>query len=729
MNAVATTFPLNGSLAGRRWHSATLVAVTVLASYAHFYVVQPNALFYRGPLIWFDRLFDLLLVGGLLGLAFCVGRACERILKLEFDNLAEELSYSIMLGVGLLGLAIFGFAVIGWLRPLPITLLLVTCSVLLRKEAAHLYRRLSDAFTRHVVEGQGRILLGAFLLMALLLLGRAWVPPFTPDETIYHLPVAEAFVAQGRIFPVLDNFSGNLPFLIHMFYAVCLMAKSDIAARVLSLAFAFVTALGLYGFCARFFTRQVAWLSVFIFFASSMVTEHAVTARVDVTLAGMLFMATGALMIYLDSPPGRGWLIASGILAGSAIGIKYNAGLWICGLLVLLIVQGRRDGVSFSALGKQAALFSATVFLLAAPWLIKNAVWFHNPIYPFLTGEVKAIENNQPLYFTENDLAKIAQHVTTAQAQDPKLAALLEQELAAKAGKRLQRNPLKVWEYFTKPNNFNMADDALSPNYLFLFIPFLLLAWRSKWILWLLGLSTAYFLLTIKFTWLARYQLPIYPALTIVSAYALYAMGERLRQWFQAGRWLSPLVVTAVLVWVLTLSCREAFAQKDWQFISGALSRHEFLMAARGDYRMINFMNTELPVGNRILMIGAQQSYGLNHPHLADGGWSAMEWRRLLAQSDTLEQVHEKLKQNGVLYVAYHPNLFGFIANMGEKGSGPSGDTASELFVKGKASGIAPPDYYKQFQNWLTFESYRQQYLEPIYGREGLYGFKVFRLR
>jgi hypothetical protein len=76
-----------------------------------------------------------------------------------------------------------------------------------------------------------------------------------------------------------DNFSGNLPFLVHMLYAVCLMAKTDIAAKLLSLLLAVVSAFGLYAFCARFLSRRVGALALFAFFAAGMVIEIAVTTR------------------------------------------------------------------------------------------------------------------------------------------------------------------------------------------------------------------------------------------------------------------------------------------------------------------------------------------------------------------------------------------------------------------------------------------------------------------
>ena len=70
--------------------------------------------------------------------------------------------------------------------------------------------------------------------------------------------------------------------------------------------FALMTALSVYGFCARFLTRRIGLIALFSFFAAGMVVG-ATTARIDVSLAGILFLATYAMMNYLETDR-SGWL-------------------------------------------------------------------------------------------------------------------------------------------------------------------------------------------------------------------------------------------------------------------------------------------------------------------------------------------------------------------------------------------------------------------------------------
>ena len=135
------------------------------------------------------------------------------------------------------------------------------------------------------------------------------------DELIYHLPVPQQFAQAGHVFPSYDNSLGNMPFLIHMIYVVCIMIGSDIAAKLFSLFLAVSTAVSLYAFCNRYISRQVGVISLFAFFASGMIVELAVTTRIDVSLAGLLFASTYAMINYLSTHV-RGWLWLSALFAG-----------------------------------------------------------------------------------------------------------------------------------------------------------------------------------------------------------------------------------------------------------------------------------------------------------------------------------------------------------------------------------------------------------------------------
>jgi len=699
-----------------------LAALATSAVYAHMQMIRAK-IDYLGPVVLLDHAFDLLLAVAIIIVAFCVGRGVCRVLKLDFVSHAEEVAYPVMLGVGALGLGLLGLGLAGWLRPLPVVLLFAAATAITHRELIRLYGLSSDYFRSLNAAPERIVCSAAFALVLALFIMRAATPPYSPDEAIYHLPAPQAFVERGRVFPLTDNFSGNLPFLVHMLYAVCLMAKTDIAAKLLSLLLAVVSAFGLYAFCARFLSRRVGALALFAFFATGMVIEIAVTTRIDVTLAGMLFLTTGALITYLQTGE-RGWLVASALLAGFSLGVKYSAGIWLLLIGLMFCVESLRKRVPLIVIAREGLLFIAVALATSAPWFVKNAVWFHNPIYPYFTGEVAGFENGSPRYFTAEDEGKIAAHFEQARKENPEMAADIEKTMAAYAAKRPERHPLRFWEYFTKSNNYNVSDTALTPNYLFLCVPLLLLARRSRWVTWLLVISAGFFLLTVKTVWVARYLLPIYPTLTVAAAYALECVAERIGKYIRHARRLAAVIVLSALAIVLAQNDHRQAVEKAWPFVNGKYSRQEFLAFARGYYRMLDFVNQQLPGRGRALMIGAQLSYGLHQPHISDGSWMSVEWRRLLSRHASFEEIHQSLKSEGVQCVIYYPNLFGLVAYVGAEGSGPSGDASL-----GNGALDGKPDYLPQLQNWVTFEAYSRKHLERVYGNDSMFGFKIFRLR
>jgi 4-amino-4-deoxy-L-arabinose transferase-like glycosyltransferase len=281
----------------------------------------------------------------------------------------------------------------------------------------------------------------------------------------------------------------------------------------------------------------------------------------------MLFMATGALITYLETGE-RGWLVASALLAGLSLGIKYSAGIWILLIGVMFCFERLRKRVPLAAIARDGLLFIAVALATSAPWFVKNAVWFHNPVYPYFTGELARFENGSPRYFTPEDERKIAAHFERARKENTEAVATIEKSLANSAARRPERHPLRFWEYFIRPNNYNQADPRLTPNYLFLCVPLLLLARRSRWVIWLLVISAGFFLLTVWTVWVARYLLPVYPALTVVAAYALEGVAERIGKYFRPGRHLAAVVVSGALITALVQSGREISAKRAWPFLS-----------------------------------------------------------------------------------------------------------------------------------------------------------------
>lgn len=700
----------------RPW--ALAVALAALASfslYAHIELLgRMND--YRGWLAIFLRTFDLLLAGAILCLAFCIGRTiCER-LALNFHNIAEEWSFSVAFGTGALGLSLLMLGLVGLLRPIPVATLLVILTAICARKLRELYCTIADTLRSGAPDRSAQIVGLLFVLFLSILVLRAATPPHSYDEAIYHLSVARQFAMNGRVYPMLDNWAGNMPFLVQMVYASCLLFGSDIATKLFSVGLAVSCSVSLYGFCARFLNRRTGTIAMIGFFGAGMIVEVGTTSRIDVTLAFMTFLATYAMIAYLETHR-VSWLRASAVLCGLALGIKYTAGVWLALLVAMFLLESLlTSGDRLRFVLKRGISFLILAGAIASPWFIKNLIWFHNPVYPFVTGEALEAADGRVRYFGVDDDRQVEAQFQTAQAQLQGGAEALERELSLAASRREERHPFRVWEYFIYPDKYNMAEPYHDPNNLFLITPLLVFFRKSRWAKWLALLAVAFYAAVINTSWVGRILLPVYPVMTVVAAYVIVQAAEWAKSRVRFGALLPALSLVVALGPVTAASVSQMRAGGDLDFIIGERSRREYMYGAFY-YPAIDYINQNLPANARVLMIGAQMCYDLRRDYVADVNWDTTEWRRLLARNASIDDVNNELKARGVTHVLFSPSLFWFAAQVGHSGlprvSG-SHDTAD-------------PDYRPQLITLATFDLYRRKFLEQIYADR--LGYLLYEIR
>jgi hypothetical protein len=71
----------------------------------------------------------------------------------------------------------------------------------------------------------------------------------------------------------------------------------------------------------------------------------------------------------------------------------------------------------------------------------ENYVWFGNPVYPFVTGELAQFGQSGNRYFNEQDHQKLEQHFEEVRQSDPLLVASLDQELSECSRRKTKQTP------------------------------------------------------------------------------------------------------------------------------------------------------------------------------------------------------------------------------------------------------------------------------------------------
>jgi len=692
-----------------------IAAFFIAATVTHVYLGAARE-YATGALAVLDHAFDLVAAVTLSFVLLSVGHSLTKRFSLQFVNSAEHLAFSFFLGTGVVGLLVLLMGLLGLLRGWAILALLLLALALTARDLPQLWQSLVRATQTAF---QAKLVTGVFIGLFVLLVLRTLTPPHVADELIYHLPVPLQFVQAGRVFPSYDNSLGNMPFLVHMIYALFMWAGSDAGAKLFSLFLAVATAVLLYAFCCRFITRRVGVIALFAFLASGMIVELAVTTRIDVSLAGMLFACTYAMIKYL-SARSRAWLWLSAVFAGFSLGIKHTAALWILLVGIMYLVETIRSRESIRKVFQYGVIYTFLALAVASPWYIKNAIWFHNPIYPFVTGEVAEFGPNGVRYFNADDERKLDAHFEAARKAIPDVVASQQQELASAANTRVERHPMRLWEFFFRPQAYLMSEPFQFPNYLFLIIPVIVFLKPDKWIWWLLILALGFVFSVTATAWISRYLVPAYPALTIVAAYTLYALSMRLSPRLAIAKRIPVYALALAFIPVITACVASLRYFHSVQYVTGTATRNEFLTRLTF-YQPLEFVNRELPSTARVMMIGAQMNYGLNRSYYADESWFVTKWRRLLIQNDSLEAVNEKLKQQGFTHIIYGPGLFPFAAQMGLEGTGGM----SLLAKPGDGSPLRTAEY-PLLRNWSTFELYKERYLEQVYSNDN---FEVLRIK
>src|ERR1051325_758308 len=458
-----------------------LVVFAVAAIYGHIKLSADPSHTTGIPLV-LDHLYNIVVACGMFALFFAVGRRILVLFRFEWDSFAGEISFSIAGGAGITALLVFAAALAGLLNRYAVGIVLLVALVICWRQLFRIMEVASSAISRDFSRPIEIAYVLSFAAITLTMILRALTPPHAVDEAIYHLAVVKRFVEAGSLTPLYDIAQGNTHMLAHMLFAPCLMLGADSAAKLLSVGFSLLTALSLFAYARRFFDIATGYMAALAFFGAGMVVEVAITARIDVILAGFLFFATYSLTVYLEERTTR-WLWLSAFLSGVAISIKLTGLIWVAilGCVYLIQTLPKASAPEIFLHLRRGALYFVILLAVTAPWLVKNYVYFRDPFYPFAHGETVTDQRSQPIaYFGGAEETKLDSYFQGTKERNPQLVQRIDQILAQAASVRPERHPLRFWGYFTNPILYNVGEPDHTPNYLFVLCPFFLIFTRNR---------------------------------------------------------------------------------------------------------------------------------------------------------------------------------------------------------------------------------------------------------
>lgn len=403
------------------------------------------------------------------------------------------------------------------------------------------------------------------------------------DAAVAHAALPAQYARQGRLGPVPGIEYSAYPHLMHVLFSQAYYSGGETGLGLLNWWFALMACGAAYALGRRVQGRCCGIVSAAILVTAPVFIDQAGAPSIDLPFTGYTLAALAAFAAWLDERRAE-WLLAAGLLAGAACGVRHT-GYLVCALLaVSAVVYGRPERV------RGPAWFSATALLAAAPWLIRSAVVAGNPLYPFFSVTMNAD------VLPHGDITALAAH-----------------ESIKTLG--LRDFLMFPWNVVMRPAMFDGWSKSPGGLVLILGIPGLFGGGRKARGLGAFsgaGIAGFYF-----FQRLARYMLPFFAPMMVVGAACVVRM--------RALRFVTVPALCAALAFGLALSAgANVFKVKA---ALGLESREDYLARRVERYEAFDWVNKTLPRDELILTLDRRAYY------LAGRVWPSDEPLRRLASA------------------------------------------------------------------------------------------------
>ena len=299
----------------------------------------------------------------LFGAGFTIA-VCLAAGKLLLRDACEDAGARFVTGAAALSLAVF--ALCAFKLAYPLVFLLLGAGVLIAS------RRAPDApHASRFHKGAVAALL-PFVPFLVLYFVHAMAPEASPDGSGYHLSLVARYLREHGFVPITDNFYAAFPAGVEMLFLHAFAFGQHSAAALVHLAFLIALAWQIFTWARRAGFTQAGFAASLLVFASPAVGIDAASAYNDVALASIAFTLFHLLEIWSETRAPR-LLLAIGLLTGFAVATKYTAWLAVPWAVGYVALKSRRSAATVAAIAAAAI----------APWLIRNWIWFANPLSPF----------------------------------------------------------------------------------------------------------------------------------------------------------------------------------------------------------------------------------------------------------------------------------------------------------------------------------------------------------
>lgn len=261
------------------------------------------------------------------------------------------------------------------------------------------------------------LILGICIPFVCCMLLGSLLPPTDFDVKEYHLGGPKEYFQAGRVKFLPHDVYTSFPFLTEMLSLLGMVLRGDwergaYAGQAVLMAFAPLTALGVFCSTRRLAGSSAAWLAALIYLTIPWTYRISIIAYTEGALCCYVVLSMLAFQLWRSTTrhqssglgaaqcTGRNELLLLGFLAGSAVSTKYPGMILVAIPFALAVafestcLRNRR----WVSLFWNLLFYGLGVVLAFGPWMAKNLMETGNPVYPLLYGLFGGVDWNPQMH-------------------------------------------------------------------------------------------------------------------------------------------------------------------------------------------------------------------------------------------------------------------------------------------------------------------------------------------
>ena len=207
------------------------------------------------------------------------------------------------------------------------------------------------------------------------------VPDVSGDAYLYHITVPNYYHLEGRIEPVPLSFCYNYPLQMQMIYLAGVTLNAEQAGVMVNFILLLITAYMLYRAGKELRSEFAGMTATFVFLTTPLVFHWGRTSLVDLPTAAFMSTAFVNFLLWRKNRHNL-QIFLCGICAGGVMAVKLMMGAFTlaflpAGIFIASVLSAERKML------RNLAIYGIGAVVVMLPWMIKNAIFAYNPVFPF----------------------------------------------------------------------------------------------------------------------------------------------------------------------------------------------------------------------------------------------------------------------------------------------------------------------------------------------------------